>query len=212
MAPEGRKIGLQERYCCRCELYQGEILSIRTEWEIGFNEGCLYCVINACHSQAIKRGFQNVVRNGRWGRHTRAELVWIHGHCGWCSSGSRHGSAQWKAAASEKVGTGNPLQNLIPCGIPTHCMSWHREVWLELWELCLCGVRSHPTHVCQECYKNSTLFAQFLLTVLIYVLLSYFVCLHCANLHTPLPFLSYPYDFQNMKTRHSNLFCAKEDL
>ena len=65
---------------------------------------------------------------------------------------------------------------------------------------------------CQECYKNSALFAQFLLSFLTYVLLSYFVRLHCANIHTPLPFLSYPYDFQNMKTRHLNLFCAKEYL
>ena len=65
---------------------------------------------------------------------------------------------------------------------------------------------------CQECYKNSALFTQFLLSPLTYVLLSYFIRLHCANIHTPLPFLSYPYDFQNMKTRHSSLFCAKEDL
>ena len=65
---------------------------------------------------------------------------------------------------------------------------------------------------CQECSKNSALFAQFLLTSLTYDLLSYFVCLHCANFHTPLPFLSYPYDLQNMKTRHSHLFGAKEDL
>ena len=41
---------------------------------------------------------------------------------------------------------------------------------------------------CQECSKNSALFAQFLLTSLTYVLLSYFVRLHCANIHTPLPF------------------------
>ena len=65
---------------------------------------------------------------------------------------------------------------------------------------------------CQECSKNSTLFAQFLLTSLTYVLLSYFVRLHCANFHAPLPFLSYPYDLQNMKTRHSHLFGAGEDL
>ena len=71
---------------------------------------------------------------------------------------------------------------------------------------------SEESSSCQECYKNSALFAQFLLTSLTYVLLSYFVRLHCANIHTPLPVLSYPYDFQNMKTRHSNLFSAKEDL
>ena len=53
-------------------------------------------------------------------------------------------------------------------------------------------------------------FHPILLTSLTYVLLSYFVHLHCANIHTPLPFLSY--DLQNMKTRHSNLFCVKEDL
>ena len=45
---------------------------------------------------------------------------------------------------------------------------------------------------CQECYKNSALFAQFLLTSLTYVLLSYFVHLHCANIHTPLRFFFYP--------------------
>ena len=65
---------------------------------------------------------------------------------------------------------------------------------------------------CQECYKNSALFAQFLLSFLTYVLLFYFVHLHCTNIHTPLPFLSYPYDFQNIKTRHSNLFGARENL
>ena len=43
-------------------------------------------------------------------------------------------------------------------------------------------------HLCQEYYKNSAHFAQFLLSFLTYVLLSYFVRLHCANLHTPLPF------------------------
>ena len=47
-----------------------------------------------------------------------------------------------------------------------------------------------PPH-CQECSKNSALFAQFLLSPLTYVLLSYFVRLHCANVHTPLCFF-YP--------------------
>ena len=65
---------------------------------------------------------------------------------------------------------------------------------------------------CQECYKNSALFAQFLLSFLTYVLLSYFVHLHCTNIHTPLPFLSYFYDFQNIKTRHSDLFYNEEHL
>ena len=44
---------------------------------------------------------------------------------------------------------------------------------------------------CQECSKNSALFAQFLLSSLTYVSLSYFVRLHCANVHTPLCFF-YP--------------------
>ena len=43
---------------------------------------------------------------------------------------------------------------------------------------------------CQECLQNSTLFAQFLLSFITYVLLSYFVCLHCANIHIPLPSFS----------------------
>ena len=45
-------------------------------------------------------------------------------------------------------------------------------------------------------------------TLITYGLLSYSVCLHCANLYTPLPFLFYLHDFQNMKTRHPDLFCA----
>ena len=44
---------------------------------------------------------------------------------------------------------------------------------------------------CQECYKNSALFAQFLLSFLTYVLLSYFVRLHCANIHIHLPSFSF---------------------
>ena len=52
--------------------------------------------------------------------------------------------------------------------------------------------KSPPTFAdqvrCQECSKNSALFAQFLLTSLTYVLLSYFIRLHCANFHAPLPF------------------------
>ena len=63
-------------------------------------------------------------------------------------------------------------------------------------------------YLCQECYKNSALFAQFLFSFLTYVLLSYFVRLHCANIHTPLPLLSYFCDFQNIKTRYSDLFGA----
>ena len=62
--------------------------------------------------------------------------------------------------------------------------------------------------LCQECYKNSALFAQSLLSFLTYALLSYFFRLHCANIHTPLPFLFYLYDFQTMKTRHPDLFCV----
>ena len=58
--------------------------------------------------------------------------------------------------------------------------------------------------LCQECYKNSALFAQFLSTSLTYVLLSYFIRLHCANIHTPLPLIAYLYDFQTRKTRHQN--------
>ena len=42
---------------------------------------------------------------------------------------------------------------------------------------------------CQECYQKFVLFAQFLLILITYELLSYSVCLHCANFHTPLPFL-----------------------
>ena len=56
--------------------------------------------------------------------------------------------------------------------------------------------------------KNSLFSPNFFLTLITYGLLSYSVCLHCANLHTPLPFLFYLYDFQNMKTRHPDLFCA----
>ena len=41
-----------------------------------------------------------------------------------------------------------------------------------------------------------------------YGLLSYSVRLHCANIHTPLPFLSYLYNFQTMKTRHPDPFGA----
>ena len=44
---------------------------------------------------------------------------------------------------------------------------------------------------CQECSKNSTLLTQLLLSSLTYVSLSYFVRLHCANVHTPLCFF-YP--------------------
>ena len=43
----------------------------------------------------------------------------------------------------------------------------------------------------QECYKNSALFTQFLLSFLTYVLLSYFVHLHCTNIHILLPSFSF---------------------
>ena len=56
--------------------------------------------------------------------------------------------------------------------------------------------------------KNSLFSPNFFLTLITYGLLSYSVCLHCTNLHTPLPFLFYLYDFQNMKTRHPDPFCA----
>ena len=54
--------------------------------------------------------------------------------------------------------------------------------------------------------KNLFFSPNFLLTLKTYELLFYSVCLHCANLHTLLPFLSYLYDFQTMKTRHSDPF------
>ena len=63
---------------------------------------------------------------------------------------------------------------------------------------------------CQECYKNSTLFAQFFLSFSTYVLLSYFVRLHCANIYTPLPFFLI-FTTQNIKTRNSNPLGARED-
>ena len=69
------------------------------------------------------------------------------------------------------------------------------------------GVRMHS---CQECYKNSAHFAQFLLSFLTYVLLSYFVRLHCANIHTPLPFFLV-FTTQNIKTKNSNLLGAREN-
>ena len=50
---------------------------------------------------------------------------------------------------------------------------------------------SCPKHDCQECLQNSALFAQFLLSFLTYVLLSYFVRLHCANIHILLPSFSF---------------------
>ena len=59
--------------------------------------------------------------------------------------------------------------------------SWHKKA----------KQKSIKFNSCQECSKNSTLFAQFLLSPLTYVSLSYFVHLHCANVHTPLCF-SYP--------------------
>ena len=60
---------------------------------------------------------------------------------------------------------------------PTHPKSWGYK-----------DISRLPELECQECYKNSALFAQFLLSFLTYVLLSYFVHLHCANIHTPLHF------------------------
>ena len=44
---------------------------------------------------------------------------------------------------------------------------------------------------CQECYRNFALFDQFLSKFLTYVLLSYFVHLHCANIHIHLHSFSF---------------------
>ena len=49
-----------------------------------------------------------------------------------------------------------------------------------------------------------------LLSFLTYLLLSYFVRLHCANIHTPLSFFLI-FTTQNIKTRNSNLLGARED-
>ena len=62
--------------------------------------------------------------------------------------------------------------------------------------------------VCQECSQKFVLFAQFLLIFITYESLSYSVHLRCANFHTSLPFHFHLYDFQNIKTRHPNLFGA----
>ena len=64
---------------------------------------------------------------------------------------------------------------------------------------------------CQECSKNSALFAQFLLTSLTYVLLSYFIHLHCANVHTPLTLLSYLHDTEH-QDKVAKSIRAREDL
>ena len=68
---------------------------------------------------------------------------------------------------------------------------------------------------CQECYKNSALFTQFLYSFSTYVWLSYFVCLHCTNLHTPLPFLFFSIFMTFRTSRQVNqiylvLFFAKD--
>ena len=52
---------------------------------------------------------------------------------------------------------------------------------------------------CQECLQNSALFAQFPLSFLTYVLLSYFVHLHCANIHILLPSFSFLMTFTDLK-------------
>ena len=74
-----------------------------------------------------------------------------------------------------------------------------RDVVLN--HILLMGIYDWKDTDCQECYKNSALFAQFLLSFLTYVLLSYFVRLHCANIHTPLPFLSYLSDHEDKASR-----------
>ena len=63
-------------------------------------------------------------------------------------------------------------------------------------------------YIVRNVTKNSLFSPNFFLTLITYGLLFYSVRLHCANLHTPLPFLFYLYDFQNMKMRHPDLFCA----
>ena len=62
--------------------------------------------------------------------------------------------------------------------------------------------------VVRNVIKNLLFLPNSLLTLITYGLLSYSVRLHCANFHTPLPFLFYLYDSQNMKTRHSDLLGA----
>ena len=51
-------------------------------------------------------------------------------------------------------------------------------------------------------------FRPILLSFLTYVLLSYFVRLHCANVHTPLPLLSYFYDTEHQDKVCTHLFGA----
>ena len=57
------------------------------------------------------------------------------------------------------------------------------------------------TNHCQEYCKNCVLFAQFLFILLTYDLFSYFVCLHCINNFTPLPFIYLSYDLQTIKMK-----------
>ena len=45
------------------------------------------------------------------------------------------------------------------------------------------------------------------LSFLTYVLLSYFVHLHCANVHTPLPLLSYLYDTEHQDKVVKSIRC-----
>ena len=73
----------------------------------------------------------------------------------------------------------------------------------NLWPVQACSVRNVT--------KIPLFSPNFFLTLITYGLLSYSVHLYCANIHIPLLFLSYLYDFQNMKTRHSHLFGAGED-
>ena len=68
------------------------------------------------------------------------------------------------------------------------------------------GAKETEPRDCQELLQNSLFSPNFFLTLIIYGLLSYSVRLRCANIHIHLPFLSYPYDFQTMKTRYPDLF------
>ena len=102
--------------------------------------------------------------------------------------------------------TNPPASKLIPTTIsipPNDCAIINCELLL------IDQQDRHPAN-CQECYKNSAHFAQFLLSFLTYVLLSYFIRLHCANIHTPLPFVLI-FTTQNIKTKNSNLLGARED-
>ena len=83
-----------------------------------------------------------------------------------------------------------------------------RAQFMNYYHLMNIFLSEHHQWCVRNVIKNSLFLPNFFLTLITYGLLSYSVCLHCANLHTPLPFLFYLYDFRNMKTRHPDLFCA----